>query len=60
MHQCTRLHGQGRRDDGANGIVVGDSDGNIHRGGRGTNDGDGDGNDDFVKYKIITLSNINL
>ncbi len=61
--------GQGRRDDGADGIVVGgDSSGDVHHGSCGTNDGnsdgdgngdgDGDGNDIFVNYKIITLSRV--
>ncbi len=44
--------GQGRRDNSADGIVVGDSSGDVHHGGRGTNDGnddgDGDGDDIFV------------
>jgi hypothetical protein len=42
---CAFVLGQGRRDDGTDGIVVGDSSGEVHRGGRGTDDGDGDGND---------------
>jgi hypothetical protein len=55
---CAFVLGQGRRDDGADGIIVGNSGGDVHRGGRGTDDGDGD--DDFSNYKINTLSNINL
>ena len=51
-HRCADIHAfvlsQGRRDDGTNSIVVGNSSGNVHRGGRGTDDGNnnGDGNSD--------------
>jgi hypothetical protein len=48
-HRCADVRvfilGQGRRDDGANGVVVGDSGGNVHRGGRGTNDSDSNADD---------------
>jgi alpha-beta hydrolase superfamily lysophospholipase len=48
-HRCADVRafvlGQGRRDDGANGVVVGDSSGDLHRGGRGTNDGNSDADD---------------
>jgi hypothetical protein len=37
--------GQGRRDDDTKGAVVGDSGGDVHRGGRGTDDGVGDADD---------------
>jgi hypothetical protein len=37
---------EGRRDDGTDGIVVGNSSGDVHRGGRGTKDGDADGDGD--------------
>ena len=40
---CAFVLGQGRRDDGADGIVVGDSGGDVHRSGHGDGDGDGDG-----------------
>ena len=65
-HQCADVRafvlGQGWRDDGADGVVVGNSGGDVHRGGRGTDDGDGNADDIlcYLEYKIITLSNINL
>jgi hypothetical protein len=37
--------GQGGRDNDTKGAVVGDSGGNVHRGGRGTDDGVGDTED---------------
>ncbi len=42
---CAFVLGQGRRDDGADGVVVGDSGGDVHRGRRGTKEGDGDADD---------------
>ncbi len=46
-HQCIDVRafvlGQGRRDDSADGIVVGDSSDDVHRGSCGTDDGDGGG-----------------
>jgi hypothetical protein len=65
-HRCADVRafvlGQGRRDDGAVGIVVGNSGGNVHHGGRGTGDGDGDADDIlcYLEYKINSLSIINL
>jgi hypothetical protein len=58
-HQCADdvrafVLGQGRRDDGANSIVIGDSGDDVHRGGRGTDDGDGDGNGDSDGDDILS------
>jgi hypothetical protein len=48
-HQCADVRAfvlsQGWRDDGADGVVVGDSGGKVHPSGRGTNDGDIDADD---------------
>ncbi len=40
--------GQGRRDNDTKGAVVGDSGGDVHRGGRGTDDGVGDTDDHIL------------